>query len=369
MPAANRKDNVISRKLRERVKELSCLYDISRVAQQNAASLEATLTEVIRIIPQGWQYPEKMSACIRLDDTLYGDTRATYLYQYAFLEIGGKKRGTLEVFYKNETGKNKKEHFLPEEQKLIDQIAMDLSRIIESHEHREREKQMEARMQFNDRLSILGEFTAGIAHELNTPLGNILGYAQLLQDDETNRSKIKDLHKIVNSAMRAREIVKKLMFFSCEMPSQFKPADLNELVLENLDLINIQLRENKVKTILDLADKVPPVRVDALQFSQVLFNLVLNAIYAMPSGGKLKIGTIPNEEFVMLTIEDDGVGIAKQDLSRIFEPFYSTKPTGEGTGLGLAVVHGIMKAHGGEIEARSEKGKGTLFTLKFRKSD
>lgn len=151
------------------------------------------------------------------------------------------------------------------------------------------------------------------------------------------------------------------MYFSCEMPSQFKLVNLNDVIIESTNLLQIQLSENKVQLELILSKQVSPIRLDSIQFSQVLFNLVLNAIAAMPTGGVLKITTNVRKEHVILKIKDHGIGMDKKDLVKIFQPFYTTKPSG--TGLGLAVVHGIIQSHRGTIRVDSEKGKGTEFTI------
>ncbi len=356
----------LSRTLEERVKELSCLYEITKIAQQNIGSLNSILSKIITVIPKGWQYPEKMDVCIQLDDLFIGNTNVTEYHQQSPLLIAGKKRGKLTVFYKKVKLPKVKSLFLNEEKKLLTQIATEIAAIVEIHEQREKEKLIESRLRHTDKLNVLGELTAGIAHELNTPLGNILGFAQLLSNTASDRSQRNDLLKIINSAKHAREIVKKLMFFSCEMPTKFKTSSINDLIKESTELLKIQLRENNVKVILKLNENIPEVRIDPVQFSQVLFNLVLNAIKAMPKGGKIIIETKQEKGRIVLIVNDTGVGIEEQNLTKIFEPFFTTRLTGEGMGLGLAVVHGIIQNHGGEIQVSSRLGQGTEFIIKLK---
>ncbi|MEQ9424843.1 MAG: ATP-binding protein [Cyclobacteriaceae bacterium] len=356
----------LSKTLEERVKELSCLYEISKIAQQAANSLDDTLAKIVQVIPNGWQHPVEMDACIQLDDQLIGNSNITEYYQEVLLLIAGKERGKLAVFYKNPNIKKTKSLFLVEEKNLITQLGIEVAGIIEKYEQREREKLIESRLRHADRLNVLGELTAGIAHELNTPLGNILGFAQLLLNATLDRSQRNDLKKIIRSAKHAGEIVKRLMYFSCEMPTKLKASNINELIKENLDLLKIQLRENNASVDLKLSTNLPEVRIDIVQFSQVLFNLVLNAIKAMPNGGKICVSTKEDKGKVVLTVSDTGVGIDQKNLLKIFDPFFTTRPTGEGTGLGLAVVHGIVQKHGGEIQVKSIPGKGTEFTITLR---
>jgi two-component system, NtrC family, sensor kinase len=362
MPEKSKKIAHLSKNLQERVKELSCLYEISKIAQKYAFSLDETLLRILKIIPKGWQYPDLLHVCIRIDDETYGAAEITKYKQRAPLIIDRETRGELVVFYTPETARLQKGMlFLKEEQQLINQVALEIASVIDRFEQRERERMLELKMRYNDRLNVLGELTAGIAHELNTPLGNILGYSELLQKSEMNPDKKADLRKIIASTLHAREIVKKLMYFSCEMPGQFNLINLNELILESLQLLNIQLRESNVTLDLRLSDKIQLLRLDSIQFSQVIFNLVLNAIAAMPSGGTLYISSLRKKEHVILKIKDTGIGIDKTNLVKLFQPFYTTKPSG--TGLGLAVVHGIIQSHKGSITVASEKGKGTEFTL------
>ena len=222
---------------------------------------------------------------------------------------------------------------------------------------------MNDQLRRNDRLNLLGEITAGIAHELNTPLGNILGYAELMQ---TQDKKNADLGKIIKSTLHARHIVKKLMFFSCDMPSQFKMTQINALILENIDLLHLQLAEANVHIDFNLEENLPQVKVDAIQFSQVLFNLILNAIAAMPNGGPISIKTTHTKKYISLKIKDSGTGIDPKNMQKIFEPFYSTKEAGSGTGLGLAVTYCIVQAHQGEISVISNLGEGTEFTIQLK---
>jgi signal transduction histidine kinase len=154
------------------------------------------------------------------------------------------------------------------------------------------------------------------------------------------------------------------MFFSCEMPSQFKRLNLNKVLLENIDLLSIQLKEKDIKVEKDLSPELPMIRLDNFQFSQVIINLTLNAIAAMERGGTLRLKTNRIDQGVLMTIADNGSGIEQQYLEKVFEPFFTTKNSG--TGLGLAVVYGIVEAHRGAIKMSSEVGVGTEFRITLK---
>lgn len=358
----------LTRSLNERIKELSCLYEISKITQNQELDLSGILNSIAEVIPSGWQFPNKMAAKIILDGELYGSNKNPLFTQTAMLTINTIERGTLTVFYYKNPLKNQP-LFIPEEEALIHQIGLELMAIIDLHEKRENEKRVQQRLQHNDRLNLLSEITAGIAHELNTPLGNILGFSELMLKTEKESSKIADLKRIVNSSLHARSIVKKLMFFSCEMPSQFKRYDLNGLIKENIHLLQLQLKEKDIEVALLLAETELPIKADAVQFSQILFNLVLNAVSAMDSNGKLEIKTSIDGSEIKLEISDNGKGMTKETAAKIFQPFYTTKAVGEGTGLGLAVVYGIVQSHGASISVASTPNEGTTFIIKLSKNE
>jgi signal transduction histidine kinase len=284
---------------------------------------------------------------------------------FAELSVDGEPRGGITISYPIDVDPGEQPLFLPEEQQLLDKVALELSLIVERHERRAQQALMQAHLRSNDRLAILGELTAGIAHELNTPLGNVLGYAELLKGTEVEPERRSDLQRIIDSALIGREIVKKLMYFSCEMPAQFQPTDVEQAIRGTVRLIDHRLKERDVMIDWDLAPGLPDLRLDTVQFAQVITNLILNAVAAMPTGGRITIASRKLDTAVELTVTDTGTGITEENLKRIFQPFFTTKDVGEGTGLGLAVVHGIMKAHQGDVNVRSEVGVGTTFTLTF----
>ncbi|WP_027419065.1 sensor histidine kinase [Crocinitomix catalasitica] len=350
-------------KLQERVKELTCLYRISRIAREHRDSLDEMINQILKEIPEGWQYPAFLDVSIKLLDKNYGNARKKGHFQKMPLAIDGKEAGEIIISYKEHIDTNNIVPFLKEEQDLIEQIGHEIEAIVALYQKNQQEKKMNDQLRRNDRLNLLGEITAGIAHELNTPLGNILGYAELMQ---TQDKKNADLGKIIKSTLHARHIVKKLMFFSCDMPSQFKMTQINALILENIDLLHLQLAEANVHIDFNLEENLPQVKVDAIQFSQVLFNLILNAIAAMPNGGPISIKTTHTKKYISLKIKDSGTGIDPKNMQKIFEPFYSTKEAGSGTGLGLAVTYGIVQAHQGEISVISNLGEGTEFTIQLK---
>lgn len=353
--------NTVSRDLAERVKELECLYNISRIATIHKNDLDKALDLIIKEIPHGWQHPESVKAFLQYGDVQIGTKPAKEVSQFTTIQIGLELQGDLYVYFSENS--IVPETFLREEQALLNQIGYEISSLIELDIKNKQEKIIQEKLRFSDRLNVLGELTAGIAHELNTPLGNIIGYSELLYKHESDLNKKSDLEKVLKSAKHSREIVKKLMFFSCEMPSQFKKGNINNLVNECLELLKIQLAEKQIRIEKEL-NEIPQVSLDPVQITQVIFNIVLNAIDAMEINGKLVVKTSVSKKELRISISDDGKGIPDNEIQRLFQPFYTNKGH-NGTGLGLAVSHGIMQAHKGNIEVESVVGKGTTFTLIF----
>lgn len=349
-------------RLRERIKELGCLYAVARIAQTQELGLEPMLVAIVRTMPQGWQRPDELWVSLLLDEHEYGTKKVGPSLRKTIVVEGGS-RGSLSVGYSQDMITSPGPHFLVEEEQLLERLAIEVATIVERQEKRERQRHFEVRMRQQDRLNMLGEFTAGIAHELNTPLGNVLGYAELLLAGEKAPARRDDLQRIIDSALTGREVVKRLMYFSCEMPSQFRMQDLNLVVQGVLRLLDRQLEEARLVLHTVLAPVLPPVRLDRVQFEQVITNLVLNAIAATAPGGELHLATEARDGRVYLRVRDTGNGIAPEHLRKIFQPFFTTKPPGIGTGLGLSVVHGIIKGHGGDISVESTPGVGTSFTI------
>ena len=357
-----KKDDIrlVSKVLNERVKELSCLYQISKISQQTEAGLLQQLKDIIEAVPSGFQYPKEIHVVILLDNTPIQTQKPIQIFSKIErpLIVNNINRGRLEISYKSAHL-----HFLQEEKQLIDQLKSEVESIIYRQEQIEKEKKIQAQLKKEDRLHILGELTAGIAHELNTPLGNILGFAELLQKSETDTNKIKDIERIIHSAISAREIVKKLMYFSCEMPSNHTLINLNQIISDSFNLLKIQLSEKNIVIHTEFSDQLPFITGDGIQLSQVFINIILNAIAASQEKNNIYIRTHTLDRKVTVTIQDEGHGISPSDMGRLFHPFFTTKENG--TGLGLAVTHGIIQGHQGTIDVESELNKGTKFTLQF----
>lgn len=349
----------------ERIKELSCLYDINGIYEENVHNQEMILQKIVQHIPAAFQYADVTSAIIRLGKKEYISQgyKKTNNFLKSDIIIANNQKGSLAVYYPEIAKSIEPMHFLPEEQRLLDMISQKISMIIDKIELENNRLAMEEQLRHADRLATIGQLASGIAHELNDPLANILGYAQLLVKTTKEPSQLSDLERIVRSSLNAREIVRKLLMFARQMPTVMSKIQLNKVIIDALDLLKSRLEQGKVNVVTDLAEDLPAFTADLSQISQLVTNLTVNAMQAMPRGGTLTIKTSVNKNDLLFAISDTGTGMTEEVISKIFMPFYTTKPVGVGTGLGLSVVHGIITSHNGKINVTSKVGEGSVFTV------
>jgi signal transduction histidine kinase len=354
--------------LRERVKELTCLYGIAQLVERPDILLDEILQDIVELLPPAWLYPDIACARIIFDGNSYlspnfRDTKQTLS---ADIVVDGEKRGIIEVTYTEEKPELDEGPFLKEERDLIDTIAKEIVLIVERRKIEEDKAKLQIQLRHADRLATIGQLAAGVAHELNEPLGNILGFAQLVKKTpEMPKTIEKDIDKIVIASLHAREVIKKLMLFARQMPPQKVQVNLNKLIEDGLYFLQSRCAKEGIELIRSFTPDLPEIIADPSQLNQVLVNLVVNAIQAMPKGGKLTIRTFAGDGYVSLVVEDTGIGMNEDVIKQIFTPFFTTKDVGQGTGLGLPVVHGIVTAHGGSIKVESKVGQGSRFEVKL----
>jgi two-component system NtrC family sensor kinase len=221
-----------------------------------------------------------------------------------------------------------------------------------------------------EKLASVGQLAAGVAHEINNPLGTVLLYADILyrETPEDDRQQREDLQMIVREATRCKVIVNDLLNFSRQNEVMAQEIDLNELLQELAREVQQQDLYQQVKLLTDLETNLPLIQADPLQLRQVFLNLMNNAAEAMPNSGRLILRTRKGSAagFVTVQVQDSGTGISEENLNKLFTPFFTTKPIGKGTGLGLAISYGIIKMHRGQISVQSQVGEGTTFTVTLR---
>ncbi|MCS7316258.1 MAG: cache domain-containing protein [Bryobacterales bacterium] len=217
-----------------------------------------------------------------------------------------------------------------------------------------------------ERLASLGKLSAGVAHEINNPLGAVLALTALtLEDLDPNDPARENLEEVVRQAERCRNIVRGLLEFARQSEPHVEPLDLNRVLEETLALVARQSMFFNIAVVKELDPDLPRVMGDRSQLQQVFMNLLLNAVQAMEEKGTITLVSRKVDGFVEVSITDTGCGIPPDKLGRIFDPFFTTKPSGKGVGLGLSIAYGIVTKHGGDIRVESEVGRGSTFTVRL----
>jgi len=217
----------------------------------------------------------------------------------------------------------------------------------------------------SEKLASVGQLAAGVAHEINNPLGTILLFSDImrkeLSPDDPRRD---DVKMIIDEATRCKTIVSDLLNFARQNEVLAQSTDVNALLSETIEEMSIQPVFQDLEIVRRLDPDLPSIQADPAQLKEVFINLMTNAAEAMEGDGSLTIATAPAEDcMVAVVFQDTGCGIPEENLSKIFTPFFTTKPIGKGTGLGLAIVYGIIKMHRGQIYVASEVGVGSTFTI------
>jgi PAS domain S-box-containing protein len=339
--------------------------DISgRVTLINKMGCEVLGYEENEIIGNDWFefcIPERMREQVKrvFKKLMAGEIKAADYYENPILTRGEEERI---IAWHNTTLRDKAGH---------------ITGALSSGEDVTERKRTEAELLRSEKLASVGQLAAGVAHEVNNPLAGILIYIELLlkkhkqnklQTEETK----KQLEKVGKETERCSRIIKNLLDFSRQTEVTLRPVDINKVIDATLSIIGHQISLENIKTEEKLCTSLPLISVDFDQIQQALMNIMLNATQAMPNGGELTITTsvaksvrIGNaiRNAVRIDIRDTGIGISRENLGKLFTPFFTTKEKGKGVGLGLSVVHGIIERHYGKIEIESDLGAGTTFSI------
>lgn len=224
-------------------------------------------------------------------------------------------------------------------------------------------KRLQEQLRRTERVAELGTLASGMAHEIGTPMNVILGRAEYLMDRVAEEPIKKGLRTIITQVERITRVMNQLLSFARRKAPQRVPVDLRKVIEDGMEMFQERLARNQIGVVMKMPDSCPMVLADADQMTQVSLNLIMNALHAMPDGGTLRIGLEPEPPMVKLTIADTGHGIPPEVIRKIYDPFFTTKEFGKGTGLGLTVVKGIIEEHQGSIAVESKEGNGTRFTV------
>jgi len=223
------------------------------------------------------------------------------------------------------------------------------------------------RIMESERLALVGQLSANIAHELNNPLQGILTFSHLLLEDEDCKDSTTtfSLKKIVGQANRCRDIIRGLLDFARQRKPDKTYCNVHEVLHECVSLVEHQALFHNIEVVKHFQEDLPMAIIDAAQVERVFINMIVNAAEAMEGSGHLNISTRHSirRDSIEIAFSDTGPGISEENLKKIFDPFFTTKDVGHGTGLGLAISYGIVKSHKGTITVESELGNGTTFIV------
>jgi signal transduction histidine kinase len=351
---------------------LKCQYKIAQIAVEDWRSFDAALHAIIELVPKGFECPGEIAAAIQLNDKafqtpLFKSSKERYGRE---IVISSKVVGRIEVgrIETDEASAKGLIAYSPGQKELVETAARKVAFIIERKEAEEKKQKLQEQLRHADRLATIGQLAAGIAHELNNPLGDILGFAQLASNQQDlPEQTYQDLYRIVKSSLYAREVIKKILLFSRQSVPHEDTVNLNSLIKEWVDFFTFRCKKSGIEMEVQMDKNLPDIKGDSSQINQVIVNLVVNAIHAMPDGGKLTISTVSENDGISLRVEDTGIGIEEDVKDKVFLPFFTTKDVDQGTGLGLSVVYGIVLEHGGVITFSSRVGEGTSFKIQLKK--
>jgi len=361
---------------RRSVKELECLYDVGKSAEESD-SVERFLSSVAELIPQAMPYPEETKVRIAVRDKVFQspDFEESSNKITGDLVVGGEISGSVEIHStRNSSHLKKQDHLIKtlaeriggavREIELEQSLRGYYEQLEEMVEHRTKDlEQVQEKLIRSERLAAVGELASGVGHELRNPLNVIRNCVYLLHmtmADKTNeevQNTLKVLDKQIDISNR---IVTDLLDFTRIKPPSLGKVDLNNLVKESLSWVVVP-ESTKVTTNLD--GNTPQIRADSEQVGRAFANIISNAVQSMNSHGKLKISTGIDDGSAWARFEDSGCGIPEENLDKIFEPLFTTKP--KGIGLGLAITKRLVEQNKGKIEIASQVKKGTTFTVRL----
>jgi CheY-like chemotaxis protein len=365
--------------VQERTKKLRCLYNISNLIAKPDLSFEEVLQGIVNYIPSAMPHPDDTYVRITSGDHEFTTDQfcETASKQSSSIVVNGKQKGVLDIFLSQHQSDDI--CYLKEQNDFIFNIINKVEKVIERIETKEEKKKLEAQLFQSQKMESLGLLAGGIAHDFNNILFAIQGNIQItlysLSEDSPLRSHLDEAMKALN---RAKEMVKHILAFSRQSEAEKKPVKVQFIIKEVVRLLNSSI-PSTITIHQNIDSDAGPVYADPSQIHQILMNLATNAFHAMENdGGHFELNLdqvemssdeltlhpdIQPGKYIKLTINDTGQGINPEIMGKIFDPYFTTKAIGKGSGLGLSLVHGIVKNHRGAITVDSQPGKGTVFTI------
>ena len=365
-----------------RTRELNCLFRMSETAGNLELDIDQILELAILIIPTGYRFPDITQCRITFDEKVF-QAEFFDFYYYTLesdLIINGKIRGTIEVSYSQKKEKRDEGPFLKEERSLNNVLARHLSNLIQIREGFLEKEKLKEQLRHSQKIEAIGTLAGGIAHDFNNILSGITGYCQLAVRHLDNPQIVKqDIDRIFKGALRASELVQQILSFSRKSEIKKQPVFISHVLKEALQLLS-PLAPSSIEIKQDITSQ-SSILADSSQIHQVIMNLCTNAIHAMDAtDGVLSIaltdidpvelddipdGNTATDKYVALEVKDTGCGMDSETLEKVFDPYFTTKEAGRGTGLGLTVTGEIIGEHNGHIKIFSEPGQGTTVKIYF----
>ncbi|MFC2173212.1 sensor histidine kinase [Acidobacteriota bacterium] len=387
----------LSNDLQERLKEMNCLYGISKLREKPCASKDALFQGIVELIPPAWQYPEVACARLVLHDRVFqtGNYKRTKWRQTVDIIGNGNRIGTLEISYLEEKPQRDDGPFLKEERRLLDAIRERIGKLYDLEQAEERAKQQQQELIQLDKMAALGTLVSGVAHEINNPNNFIMLNAPILleawedikpilhayyrehgdfmlgglQYTEMRDSIAPLFAGILEGSKRIKNIVGNLKDFSrINKPDLSQTVDINAIVESAVALLGNQINRATKRFSVKYGTGLPKLTGNSQQLEQVVINLIQNACEALSDSREaisVSSGYDKKKHRIVVVVKDEGIGIPADKLGHIMEPFNTTKRHIGGTGLGLSVSSGIVKNHGGTLSFTSIPGTGTTATLRL----
>lgn len=383
---AEEAQTTLSGDMEERIKELSCLYGITEIIARSE-DMAAAMQDVVALIPTGWKYSEKARAKVRLNSVEYLNEpfEETEWVLTSIILANGMRCGAVEVYYLERTPEMDEHPFLLEERNLIAGISLTIGQAVEREQAQRSKVVLQGKLVQSDKLASIGQLSAGVAHEINNPMGFITSnlntmrkylsnIASFLENeasgDSDQRTSMAEMvtdfgdaiTESLDGAHRVKKIVEDLKGFTRADSGKMELTDLNESLDRAITIVWNQIKYT-CKLEKHLGD-LPSVQCHQGRIDQVLMNLMINAGQAIGKGpGTIRVRTWADDAQCYISVKDDGCGIPAENLDRIFEPFYTTKDIGQGTGLGLSICFDIIKSHGGMMNVCSKVREGSEFVI------
>ncbi len=367
------------------MKELKCLYDVSRLFAKGKLEIQGILEKLIEIVPKGFRNPELTGCRVVLDDMIVqsDDFEQSKKQLSAPLRVAGTDRGSMDISYCLDHPFNKEYQLQEEEKALVENLAKQLSGTISKKEDSLEKESLKEQLLHAQKLEAVGQLSGGIAHDFNNMLTVINGFAELgMVITDKSSEAYEGFEEILVAGNKAANLTRQLLVFSRKDAIQPMPLQLNTAIEGAVKLLTRLVGES-IRQEINLAQNIPLITADKTQIDQLIFNLVINARDAIESNNKGKNRKINistrcvevNDDFsdhhldlkkgsyILLEVSDTGTGMDHKTQQNIFTPFFSTKAQKHGTGLGLSTVYGIVKQNKGTITVYSEPGLGSTFKI------